>query len=279
MHRDISIMILRKVGKVRHFKTSSLFLLVTSLFFACFVVFSVIVINGYFAKQRENTVLRKEIALLEHQESRADQTLFRMRQRVALLQDYIRLLEESSDKPSQETSSKPLVPTVMAIRAKDTPIARKKALKAAKKLKPRPASEQKTAHMPRKPKKAHETDNAIVALQRLTASRKNTRLTVSFRLVNTAKTMSRLKGYLHMTILDKNVEPPRIRSFPHEVLKKGIPVNYKRGQLFVIKRFKLVHGRFFLGGTRQSPSSLRVFVYDKNGLLLLDRELDLKDTV
>jgi len=80
-----------------------------------------------------------------------------------------------------------------------------------------------------------------------------------------------------MIVVDKNVDPPQVRSFPHEVLKDGFPVSYNRGQLFVIKHFRTVQGKFFLGGTKQTPASLRVIVYDNDGRLLLDDKVPLKN--
>jgi len=127
-----------------------------------------------------------------------------------------------------------------------------------------------------KPEKVPETGKPMVSVENLTFQRKNTRLTVFFKLAKTAGDAIPLRGYLHMIIVDKNVEPPQVRTFPHEVLKDGIPMNFKRGQLFVIKHFRVVRGKFFLGGTKQSPDAVRVFVYNNEGVLLLDKELLVK---
>jgi hypothetical protein len=51
-------------------------------------------------------------------------------------------------------------------------------------------------------------------------------------------------------------------------------VNFRRGQLFLIQRFKPVHGRFYLTSTSEPPTALRVLVYDQSGLLILEREFE-----
>ena len=266
MHSDLSIMVVRGIGKVRRFKASSFLLFASGLFFAVFIVFSVFVINAYFAKRRENTDLRKQVTALEQRENQSHQRIYRMQQKVALLEDYIRLLEKPSAKTKPEAYSEPLPAAGKSVPAEKTPDVP---------VKPREVTGQEKTPVLGEQEK--EPEKPLVLVQSVTFQRKNTRLTVSFRLVKTAKDIIPLRGYLHMIVLDKNVDPPLIRSFPHEVLKEGIPVSYKRGQLFVIKHFKVVRGKFFLGGTKQSPASLRVIVYNKDGVLLLDRELALKD--
>lgn len=302
MRSDLSIMVVRGLGKVRRFKASSFFLLGSALFFAVFIVFSVFAINEYFAKRRETADLRKQLAALEQGQGQAQQRLYRMQQKVALLESYIRLLEKPSQKAKPEAYSEPLMFAGKSAQSGESPDVREnppealaqdkttipdvaKAPEVTGKEKTPVAGKPERAPVPAeqqeepegvKPEKAPETEKPVVSVENLMFQHKNTSLTVSFKLAKTAEDAIPLRGYLHMIIVDKNVEPPQVRTFPHEVLKDGIPVSYKRGQLFVIKHFRVVRGRFFLGGTKQSPDSVRVFVYDKDGVLLLDKELQLK---
>jgi len=303
MSGDLSIMVVRGLGKVRRFKASSSLLLGSAVFLGVFIIFSIFAINEYFAKRRENADLRKQLATLEQGQSQVHQRLYRMQQKVALLEDYIRLLEKPSAKAKSEAYSQPLMFAGKPVQAEESPdapvsppkvTARKKIVvpgvtdkrpKVTVKERPPVIAEPKKAPVLAEQEKAveaaprgkeTETEKPAVSVQGLTFQHKNTRLTVSFKLAKTAEDAIPLRGYLHMIIVDKNVEPPQVRTFPHEVLKDGIPVSYKRGQLFVIKHFRVVRGKFFLGGTKQSPDSVRVFVYNKDGVLLLDKELDLK---
>ncbi len=294
MGGDLSIMVVRGLGKVRRFKASFFLLLASALFLAVFIIFSIFAINEYFAGRRENADLRKQLSALEQGQSQAHQRLYRMQQKVALLESYIRLLEKPSARTKPEAYSEP------AEKSPDVPgnppevTAREKTAVPDVPGKPPKVTEKEKTPISEEPKKAPalakqekgqeqakqqqepETEKPLVSVRNVTFQRKNTRLIVSFKLAKTAEDAIPLRGYLHMIIVDKNVTPPQVRTFPHEVLKDGIPVSYKRGQLFVIKHFRVVRGKFFLGGTKQSPTSLRVFVYNKDGVLLLDKELELK---
>jgi outer membrane biosynthesis protein TonB len=286
MRSDLSIMVVRGVGKVRRFKASSFLLIGSSLFFAVFIVFSIFAINEYFAKRRETTDLTKKITELEKQRNQSRKRLHRMRQQVALLKDYIRLLEKPSSKTAPEAYSEPLPAAEKPAPEKDSPVVQEKPPETPMQEEIQDAADrQKAPTSEAREEKREETEETnlpapekpLVAIENLTSQHKNTRLTISFRLAKTTGDKTPLRGYLHMILVDKNVDPPQIRSFPHEVLKGGIPVSYKRGQVFVIKHFRVVHGKFFLGGTKEAPASLRIFVYDKDGVLLLDRKLTLKN--
>ncbi len=279
-------MVVRGLGKVRRFKASSFLLLGSALFFAGFILFSVFAINGYFAAQRKNADLKKEITALGQQQSRTHQRLARIREQVAVLKDYVRILEGPSAKGSPETYSEPLRFAGKSIPVEKVPPVPEKSPEATEQAKSQEVLDREEAPTPEKQANAQngveqaaapESEKPSVSIQDFTFDRKNTRLSVSFRLVNTVEDVTPLQGYLHMVIVDRNVDPPQIRSFPHEVLKDGFPVSYNRGQLFVIKHFKTVRGKFFLGGTKEAPASLRVIVYNKDGLLLLDSELVLKN--
>jgi hypothetical protein len=285
MRSDLSIMVVRGLGKVRRFKASSFLLLGSALFFAVFIIFSIFAINEYFAKRRENADLRRHLAALEQRENLTHRKIYRMQQKVALLEDYIRLLEKPSQKAKPEAYSEPLMlagKTVQSEQSRDAPenspevAAREKTVVPDVPDKPPKVTEKEKTTISEEPEKGPETGKPMVSVENLTFQRKNTRLTVFFKLAKTAGDAIPLRGYLHMIIVDKNVEPPQVRTFPHEVLKDGIPMNFKRGQLFVIKHFRVVRGKFFLGGTKQSPDAVRVFVYNNEGVLLLDKELLVK---
>lgn len=304
MKSDLSIMFVRGLGKVRRFKASSLLLLGSALFFAGFILFSLFAINGYFAEHRENADLKKEIEALGQERSRTHQRLARVRQQVAVLKDYIRLLEKPSAKASPDAYSEALRFAGMPISVEKKLPAPEKSTQPKDQARTQETIDRKEASAPEKHADAQketkqaaapvpedranvqngveqtavsESEEPLVSIRNFIFDRKNTRLSISFRLVNRAEDLTPLRGYLHMIVVDTNVDPPQVRSFPHEVLKDGFPVSYKRGQLFIIKHFKTVRGKFFLGGTKQTPASLRVIVYDNDGRLLLDDKVPLKN--
>jgi hypothetical protein len=44
--------------------------------------------------------------------------------------------------------------------------------------------------------------------------------------------------------------------------------------VFTIQRFKPIQGRFNLGQSLESPSSVRVLIYDQSGAILLLKEFE-----
>jgi hypothetical protein len=72
--------------------------------------------------------------------------------------------------------------------------------------------------------------------------------------------------------VDRRSTPPREWTYPPEKLEKGLPVNYRSGQIFLITRFKQIQARFHLGSASESPSALRLLVYDQAGDIILQKE-------
>ena len=277
MGSDLSIMIAKDLGKVRRFKASSVVVFGGGVFFAVFIISSVFFINAYFTQLRENSDLKKHVAALERREKATHKKIYRMREKVALLKEYTRLMKKPSGKlldrlaRAEEEGAAAAVP----FKKVKSPEKEPKPVPAESESSPVPqeqAGKDEAASQEATP----ETTEPRVLIDGLKVARKNTSLNVSFRLVKTAQDSLPLEGYVHMIVMDGNVSPPQTRAFPHEVLKDGIPVNHKRGQLFIIKHFKVVRGRFFLSGVKHIPDSIRIFVYDKEGALLLDRELPMK---
>jgi len=274
MKTDLSIMVMKEIGKVRRFHISSRLLFWSSLFFACYIVASIFAVNGYFEKRRENHSLEKRVAMIKEAARNSKRELLRLQQHLAVLEDYIHLTEVRAGKSRPAGIPQPSIKTQQAEAPPpqsqstgdpQSPTTRESPRAKAVGSNPEPVQEER------------EEGGNPVAIQDFTVNFNNTKMTVSFRLVNHSPNQSPLKGYIHMITLDRNANPPLIRSFPHETLEKGIPVNYKRGQLFNIKNFRAIRGKFFLSGTKQLPASLRVFVYDHEGLLLLQKGFDLNN--
>jgi hypothetical protein len=282
MGSDLSIMIAKGLGKVRRFKASSAVVVGGGVFFAGFIISSVFFINAYFTQLRENSDLRKHVATLERREKATHEKIYRMREKTALLKEYIRLMKKPSGKlleriartnetRAEEKSAVPAVP----VKTVKSPEKEPKPVTAESESSPVP-QEQAGKDEAASQEAAPKTTDPRVLIDGLKVARKNTSLNVSFKLMKTAQDSLPLRGYVHMIVMDGNVSPPQARTFPHEVLKDGIPVDHKRGQLFIIKHFKVLRGRFFLSGLKHVPDSIRIFVYDKDGALLLDRELPMK---
>ena len=100
-------------------------------------------------------------------------------------------------------------------------------------------------------------------------------MTVDFRLTNLDPAEKAVGGYVHTLINIEGGNPPRLMIFPKQELKAGLPVNYRRGQAFLIQRFRPIRAGFDLTDTPQSPSSIRILVYEQSGKLVLNRAFEI----
>jgi len=272
MKTDLSIIVMKGIGKVRRFHISSRLLFWSSLFFACYIVASIFAVNGYFEKRRENRSLEKQVAMTKEAAKGSEREVLRLQQHLAVLEDYIHLTEDRAGKSRPAKNPQPPIKTEQA---KDPPPESQSTEDSQLTTTQESPLAKAEGSSPEPVQAEREAEDSPVAIQDFTVHFDNTKMTVSFRLVNRSQSQSSLKGYIHMIVLDRNADPPLIRSFPHETLEKGIPVSYKRGQLFNIKNFRAIRGKFFLSGTKQLPTSLRIFVYDHEGILLLQKAFDL----
>lgn len=284
MKSDLSIMVTKGMGKVRHFRTSSRFLFWSALFFALYLVISVFLVNDDFAKRREVTRLHDQVVLVKRQADESRRKLARIEQHLALLKDYVQMLE-TGPKEGRMAGRIAVPATAEGAKQGEKPLISAKAAAPEAPLKPASAPEPSKASTEAKPPtppaaaeqaKLPAPAESEVAIEDFAAHRQGARLTVSFKLLNVSKTGVPVRGYVHMIAKDGRSVDPWTVPFPYETLANGIPENFKRGQRFSIRHLKVVRGKFPLGGKDHPLSSLRIFVYDHEGVLLLNRAFELK---
>jgi hypothetical protein len=95
----LTIMIFKKVGKVRTFKVSRHLLLWALLFFLFYIVGSILVTNAYFDEYRTNMVRSKTIATLTSELAKTKKDLERSKQHLAFLDEYIGEDKELTPEP------------------------------------------------------------------------------------------------------------------------------------------------------------------------------------
>lgn len=94
---------------------------------------------------------------------------------------------------------------------------------------------------------------------------------VEFKLIHMDPKRRPVQGYLHIIALDEAADPPQIWTYPKVALKEGVPLDFARGQLFKIRNYKVIRGKFFLPSPEQAPSHILALVYDEKGNLLLEK--------
>ena len=243
----LTVMIFGSVGKVRRFKISSYILLWSSLFFALYIIASVIVFNKYFDELRSRKHLSVQLERLGQDIEGTKRALYRSQQEFALLQDYIRDIQGRKKENAGPAG-------VQEIRQSNST----------------PSAESDSGQ-----KAEEEFQEPSVEIKDLSVKRQGTKVKVSFTVVNVHRDKIPVNGYVHIIATNNKSDPPQLRAFPKVALRNGIPINYKSGQAFKIKRFKTVRGTYFLNTASEFPSSLKVLVYGETGSLMLEREFQI----
>ncbi|MBW1700519.1 MAG: hypothetical protein JRJ69_02480 [Deltaproteobacteria bacterium] len=248
---DLTIMIVARLGKVRSFKISSRFLIWTSLFFAFYILASVIIINDYFDKRRANNALIEKLDGLQHEIEGAKRELYSAKQHLALLESHIYPQEVDLEKEGDPAEGKMGSEKMAALAAEDGLVERV----------------------------AEESQETLVNIKDLTIKFDGTKLSVIFNLVNVHEDEKPVKGYVHMIAMNKESDPPQLWTYPKVALRNGIPIDYRRGQLFLIKRFKTIRGEYFFSSSKEFPSSMKVLVYDQSGKVILQKEFEVENAL
>ncbi len=260
----LTIMIIRSLGRVRSFKISPHILFWAILFFILYIPFSVFIINNYVELRRSNRTQSGKIDRLEKEAINGQKNLRRFQQQVTLLEDYIRHMEEPQE-PQKSQKEKSAPPKI-----EDT-----KEKAASRKVEIiREATVISDAESP-----AVESDEGMkpigaVDIEDMVIQKEGERMNVEFKLINKNPRETAVGGYIHLIAMGNDPNPPPEWTFPRVQLEEGIPVNFRRGQLFLIQRFKPVQGRFYLTPNSEPPTALKVLVYDQSGLLILEREFE-----
>lgn len=242
--KGLTIMILRSVGKVRSFKISGRSIFWVVLFFLLYIPASIFVINSFFDLRYEFGKLSKRLNTQEKELSESKNNTLMAKQHVAVLEDYIKNLQERWEQAGEQPEKGNL---------KDKKI--------------NSARDEMLAEKVQEVRAPVVVDTEDVVIQK-----EGSWMTVDFKLVNLQPGEKALGGYIHIIAESKKSNPPLLWTYPKEKLRNGYPVNFKRGELFIIKRFKPIRGRIDLDPRNSPPSNIKVLVYDQSGVLILEKE-------
>ena len=241
---DLTVMILGKVGKSRSFKISPRIFFWACLFFVAYIITSILVFNGYFSELRSNRSQQALLDQLQQEIKEAKKELNISKQHLDLLEKAIYDVTAGHEKPSKKAVPEPAVETV--------PV--------------------------EKTEKAFQAPvHYIVDIKDLEIQREKSMLKVNFKLVNMHQDEAPVSGYVHIIAMNKDTEPQQLWTYPKAAFKNGLPVDYKRGQLFFIKRFKTIRGEYSLTSETEYPSTVKVIVYDHPGTLIFQKEFEVEN--
>ena len=116
----------------------------------------------------------------------------------------------------------------------------------------------------------------VVDIKNLTTKRSGDRLSVKFRLIKIRPDRDQIKGYIFMLATNGESEPPQLWTYPKAALKNGEPVNYKHGEFFKVRNYRIIQGKYFLDSETETPSFLKILVYDESGELIFKKEFPIE---
>jgi len=255
-----TVMISRGLGKVRSFSISSRFLVWTSVMLALYVVGSVTVIFLYVGELKTRTVQSDLVEKLAHETEQTRQALYRARQRLRFLEDVIYTShgedEREGDVPGPEIATEVPEEPVPQKEVPEEPVPQKEALETQ--------AEPERLEPP-------------VTIKRLITKRIGGRLSVKFRLVKTQPGRRQLSGYVFIIAENSRSNPPQLWTHPKVALKDGVPIDYKRGQSFKVRNYRIIRGKFFLDPDTETPSLLTILAYDTSGETILKKVFTIEE--
>lgn len=241
--KAFTVMVMGRMGKVRSFRISRRLFFWAALFFLLYIPFSVYLINRYFELHYTDLDQKKKIEFLEKDLLRSNHALSMARDHIAFLEDYTLQLEKQGEQTPEP--SKP--------QEKHAGTGPQKDLEA----------------------KAQDKKGAKISIEDMVMERQGANLNVTFKLVNVNPGNAGVGGYVHIFGKGEQTPPRSDWTFPQEKLVNGLPENFRRGQVFLIKRFKPVQGKLNVGSGSDAPTILEILVYDQSGEIVLQKEFEI----
>jgi len=245
-----TVMISRGLGKVRGFNISSSLVFWSALVLLLYLVFSTVAISRYFGELKSDTAQSDLLQQLQNEIEGTKKTLYQARQRLKFLEDYI-VNSQKKQKKQVESPGPEIISPGPA----------------------NPVIQGKTLGRPDEAVPA----TSVVDIKNLKTERRGGRLSVKFRLIKIRPERNQIKGYLFMIAANSESAPMQLWTYPKAALENGEPINYKHGQLFKVRNYRIIRGKFFLDSNSEKPSLLKILVYDESGKLILNKEFSIKE--
>jgi len=249
----LTVMFMKSFGTVRSFKISRGLIFGASGFFLVYFIVSIFIINDYLIFDHRFPYVRRvydiqaeKIKALKSALLIGEKALHRSNQHKALLEDYIHNLEEQRE-PEHESSQGGYVEERNTIQ---------------------------NIEQPELDRENEKTPNDVVDIRDIVIQKEGSRMIVRFNLANNKPGQNAVAGYIHIIGMGKNNDSPAEWTYPKEKIENGVPLNFRRGQPFLIQRFKPYRQRFNVDSNSQLPTAVRILVYDQSGILILEKRFE-----
>ena len=112
-----------------------------------------------------------------------------------------------------------------------------------------------------------------IGIEGFTIDREKAANKIRFKLVNKTMEQYKISGRLAIIAAKRNDKEVRYTSYPPMTLEQGTPQDFKNGEWFSIRRFKVVQG-ILTGGPIEHVT---ILVYARNGVVLLDKKFPIPE--
>ncbi len=239
----LTLMMMRGRGKLRTCEFSFRLFVGFLLGLVLYLIVSVVFVHQYFDERSKNRIQTDELDRLKYEIEVMKKEHYRARQRLAFLEDYAYQKGVGDEQPGDSIEPE----------------------------EPSPQKETKTVSKSSGETLTGEVNGNRVAINDLVMERGNGGLTVRFKLLNIDWGKAIAVGYVHTIAKDKESEPHKVWTFPEVTIENGMPVDYKQGEYFSIKRYKTIHAAYSMDESC-SPSSIQVLIYDQSGKVIFDQD-------
>lgn len=245
----LTIMIMRSVGKMRSFKISRRLIFWSFLFIIVYILASLYIMNSYFDLRHRYNMQSKRLESLVTDNTKTRKNLIRTKEHIVILEDYIQDIQDLRGKETSPSQQAETGAEAVERMAEDVHLEEERKEKASE----------------------------WVQIEDFVIEGESSELSVDFKLVNAKRGDDAMEGYIHIIAVDHNKEPYPEWNDSKDMLKDGLPLNFRRGQPFLIQRFKPYHRSYSKNSNAEFPSSIRVLVYDRSGSLLLEKKYNIHE--
>lgn len=243
--KHITVMASKGFGRVWSFNINFWLLLGIVVVFVLYFLFSFIPLAQYFGEYHQENLLVQ----LEKDLQKTQRALYQAKQRLKFLENYIDPSKIPAESPKGETTSK-LLPG-----ENGTSVSRNGELPTASGV---------------------GVQKSTVSIERLKISRRGANLSVTFKLTRSSPSRTSIRGYIFIIAVDRSTDPPRFWPSSKAAFENGVPVNFKKGQSYKIRNFRLIRARWSFKSAEKTPSEIRILAYDGAGSLLLKEDFRLE---
>jgi len=288
--KELTIMLIGSVGKMRSFKISRKVISATSIFFFVYIVVSLVVFYLYFNLYTTHRAQSIDLKNLEAELSDKTKTLEKNKIYIKGLEDFYNSARDGMEVKADADTGIKKTPATKSVKVSVS--------RETKTRKPAPGEMEKKADSGTEAKKAPEPDSpkanipdetksqdtAVEAdvkdsmeVRDITFRRTDSELTLNFELTNKKAEQKTAEGYIHIIVMDKNKECPVEWNSSYNKLSDGFPIDYKHGQQFLIQRFRPYQRKYKTNPDSELPFFIRIIVYDQSGQKILEKEFPVTD--